>query len=216
MEFAMHAYATDVDRKGVPIILALVAIGATLLFLYVIQTLKITVPWWIDAPSVMGFYGIFYALYDRVLWRLHMGSLSFSHIPDVNGVWAGVLASSYNNGTRIDIVFYIEQTWTKISIRTETETSTSSTTMAALYTDEYLEPGLKYEYLSEPGPFATPTMQIHKGAGHLHLSADGQTLTGDYYTGKGRQTYGTIELRLVSKKKVSREEALKLLKANLP
>ncbi len=79
----MHAYATDVDRKGVPIVLALVAIGATLLFLYVIQTLKITIPWWIDAPSVMGFYGILYALYDRVLWRQHVGSIRFSNIPDV-------------------------------------------------------------------------------------------------------------------------------------
>src|SRR5260370_32695181 len=101
MEFAMDAYATDVDRKGVPIILALVAIGATLLFLYVIQTLKITVAWWIDAPSVMGFYGIFYALYDRVLWTMHLGSLSFSHIPDFNGAWARVIASSYNTATRI-------------------------------------------------------------------------------------------------------------------
>lgn len=216
MELSMHAYATDVDRKRVPVVLAIISIGATSLFLYVIQTLKITVPWWIDAPSVMGFYGILYTLYDRVLWRLHVGSLRLSYIPDVNGVWAGGLTSSYNSGTRIDIVFYIEQTWTKISIRTETETSTSSTTMVALYTNEYLEPGLKYEYLSEPGPFATPTMQIHKGAGHLHLSADGQMLTGDYYTGKGRQTYGRVELRLVSKNKVSREEALKVLKANQP
>lgn len=209
----MHAYATDVDRKGVPIALAVISIGVTLLFLYVIQTLKINIPWWIDTPSVMGFYGILYALYDRALWRLHFGNFRLSHIPEVSGVWAGKLTSSYNNGTKVDIVFTIEQTWSRISIRTETETSTSSTTMAALNTDEYLDPGLKYEYLSEPGAFATPTMLIHRGTGHLRLSADGKMLTGDYYTGKGRQTFGTIELRLVSHRKVSREEALSLLKA---
>ena len=212
----MHAYATDVDRKGVTIVIAIISIGATLLFLYVTQTLKISIPWWVDTPSVMGFYAILYAVYDKVLWRLQLSGLRFSHIPAVNGVWAGVLTSSFKDGTKIDIVFYIEQTWSKIAIRTETETSTSSTTMAALNTDEYLEPGLKYEYLSEPGPFAVSTMQIHKGTGHLRLSADGQTLVGDYYTGKGRQTYGTIELSLVSKKKVSREEALTLVKANRP
>lgn len=210
----MHAYATDIDRKGVTIILALISIGATLFFLYVTQTFRINIPWWIDTPSVMGFYGILYALYDRVLWRLQVGGLRLSHIPDVKGVWAGELTSSYKDGTKIDIVFFIEQTWTKISIRTETETSTSATTMAALNTDEYLEPGLKYEYLSEPGAFATPTMQIHKGTGHLRLSPDGQRLIGDYYTGKGRMTFGTIELRLASKKKVSREDALKLLQAS--
>jgi hypothetical protein len=212
----MHAYATDIDRKTVPIVLAVISIGITLFFLYLIQTLKINIPWWIDTPSVMGFYGILYALYDRVLWRQHLGGLRLSQIPEVSGVWAGELTSSYNNGTKIAIVFTIEQTWSRISIRTETETSTSSTTMAALNTDEYLDPGLKYEYLSEPGAFATPTMQIHRGTGHLRLSADGKMLTGDYYTGKGRQTFGTIELHLVSTSKVSRVEALSLLKASQP
>lgn len=212
----MHAYATDVDRKGVPIVIAIISIGVTLLFLYVIQTFKITIPWWVDTPSVMGFYGILYTLYDRVLWRQQIGNIRLSNIPDVRGVWAGELTSSYNNETKIDIVFYIHQTWSKIAIRTETITSTSFTTMAALNTDESLDPGLKYEYLSEPGAFATPTMQIHKGFGHLQLSIDGRMLTGSYYTGRGRQTYGTIKLHFISKQKVSREEALKEMKTNQP
>lgn len=205
----MHAYATDVDRKGVPIVIAIISIGVTLLFLYITQALKITIPWWADTPSVMGFYGILYTIYDRFLWQQHIGSIRFSNIPDVSGVWAGELTSSYNNETKIDIVFYIHQTWSRIAIRTETATSTSFTTMAALNTDESLDPGLKYEYLSEPGAFATPTMQIHKGFGHLQLSTDGRSMTGNYYTGRGRQTYGTIKLHFISKKKISREEALK-------
>lgn len=210
----MHTYATDVDRQRVPIILAVLSIGTALLFIYVIQALEVQIPWWIDAPSVMGFYAIFYSIYDKTLWKLHFDNIRLSHIPDVNGVWAGELTSSYNNGTKIDIVFYIVQTWSKISIRTETITSTSSTTMAALNTEEYLDPGLQYEYLSEPGAFATPTMQIHRGTGHLRLSANGQILSGDYYTGRGRQTTGTIELHFISKKRIDREEALKRMKSN--
>ena len=159
----------------------------------------------------MGFYGIFYILYDQVLWKVRFGPMPLSNIPYVGGVWAGVLTSSYNN-TKIDIVLYIKQSWSKIAIRTETVTSTSFTTMAALNTEENLDPGLKYEYLSEPGAFATETMQIHKGTGHLRMSGDGKTLIGDYYTGRGRQTFGTLELHFVSKVKVSREEALSLLK----
>src|SRR5437660_2182517 len=134
----------------------------------------------------MGFYGIFYPLYDRVLWRQHIGNIRLSPIPDVSGVWAGMLTTSYDNGTKLDIVFYIHQTWSKIAIRTETASSTSFTTMAALNTDESLDPGLKYEYLSEPGAFAAPTMHIHKGTGHLRLSSDGRALTGEHYTGRGR------------------------------
>ncbi len=208
----MHTYATDAeDRNIVPMILAVVAIAATLIFIFVIQTLKIQIPWWIDAPSIMGFYGIFYQIYNRALWRTQFGLLHLSQIPDVNGIWAGVLTSSYNNGTKIDIVVYIKQTWSKIAIRTETATSTSFTTMAALNTDESLDPGLKYEYLSEPEAFATETMHIHKGTGHLRLSSDNRTLIGEYYTGRGRHTFGTLELSFVSKEKLSRGEALKRL-----
>lgn len=208
----MHTYATDArDRDKVPIILAVVAVVATLAFLALVQKLNIQIPWWLDAPSVMGFYGIFHLLYDRVLWRLHLGPIPLSQIPNVGGVWAGVLTSSYNNGTKIDIVFYIKQTWSKIAIRTETVTSTSFTTMAVLNTEENLDPGLKYEYLSEPGAFVKETMHIHKGTGHLRLSSDGKTLTGEYYTGRGRQTFGTLELHFISREKLSREEALKRL-----
>lgn len=207
----MHAYASDAeDRKTVPTVLAVLAVAATLLLVYLIQTLKLQIPWWVDAPSVMGFYGIFYGLYNRVLWRLHIGPIRLSMIPDVSGVWAGVLTSSYNTETKINIVFFIDQTWSKIRIRTATETSTSFTTMAAFYTESN-EPGLTYEYLSKPGPFAKETMHMHPGTGHLDLSSNGRTLEGQYYTGRDRQTFGSLKLYFVSKEKISFEDALKRL-----
>jgi hypothetical protein len=207
----MHEYATDVDRTRILIVLAVLAIGAAFVFNALLQKLMIQIPWWVDAPSVMGFYLIFYAWYDQVLWRVRIGLFPLSKIPDVSGVWAGVLTSSFQNKTKYEIVFYIPQTWSKISIRTETVTSTSSTIMGALNTDHSPHPGLYYEYISEPGAFATETMHAHKGTGHLKLSADNKTLTGDYYTGRDRITFGTLDLHFVSKKKVSREEALKWL-----
>ena len=207
----MHEYATNVDRKTIPIALAVVAIVAALGVNALIQKWMLQIPWWLDAPSLMGFYGILYLSYDKVLWRVRLGPLALSKIPYVGGVWAGVLTSSHNNGTKINIAFYIDQTWSKIAIRTDTVTSTSYTTMAALYTEEYLDPGLKYEYLSEPGAFAKETMHIHRGTGHLRLSPDGKTVTGEYYTGRDRRNFGTLELHFVSKKKISREEALKHL-----
>ena len=210
----MHVYASDAeDRKTVPTVLAVIGIVATLFLVYLIQALKFQIPWWVDAPSVMGFYALFYRLYDRVLWRLHVGPIYLSMIPDVSGVWAGVLTSSYNEGTKINIVFFIEQRWSKISIKTETETSTSYTTMAALYTAESHEPRLTYEYLSTPKAFAVKTMNIHPGTGHLVLSPAFRTLTGkgEYYTGRGRQTLGELNLHFVSKQMIEYEEAIKRL-----
>src|SRR5260221_2629037 len=168
----MHEYATDVDRSRILIVLAILAIAVAFAFNALLQKIMLQIPWWIDAPSVMGFYALFYLLYDQLLWRMHLGPMTFSKIPDVGGVWAGVLMTSYNNETKIEIVFYIEQTWSKIAIRTETVTSTSFTMMAALNTEQNLDPVLKYEYLSKPETFAKETMQIHEGTGHLRLSSD--------------------------------------------
>lgn len=207
----MHEYATDVDRSKVLIILAILAIAITVGINTLVQKWAIQFPWWSDSPSVMLFYGIIYGLYNQFLWRQHVGPRPLSKIPDVSGVWAGVLTSSYNQGTKINAVVYINQTWSKISIRLETETSSSYTIMAALNTDEFLDPGLKYEYLSEPGAFAKETMHIHRGTGNLRLSIDGKTLSGEYYTGRGRQNFGSLVLYFVSKQKMSREEALKRL-----
>jgi SMODS-associating 2TM, beta-strand rich effector domain len=206
----MHTYATDAeDRRIVPPVLAVLAIGATLLLVYVVGLLKIQIPWYIDTPSVMGFYGIFYGLYNRWLWNKHIGPFHFSAIPYVGGVWAGIINSSYEGGAKINAVISIKQTWQKISIRLETETSTSHTIMAALETEDSLDPGLKYEYMSEPEPHAAETMHIHRGTGHLHLSPDGKRLVGDYYTGRERKTYGTLDLHFVSHKIIGREEALR-------
>src|SRR5947209_15487926 len=195
----MHAYATDAeDRKTAPIVLAVAAIAAALLLFYVVGALKIQIPWWVDAPSVMGFYGIFYELYDKWLWRVHLGSIRFSRIPDSNGVWVGGLTSSYNEATKINVVVYINQTWSSFLMRLETETSTSYTVMAALNTEESRDPGLKYEYLSEPGTIPKETMHTHRGTGHLRFSSDGKMLAGDYYTGRDRRNFGTLELHFVS------------------
>src|SRR5689334_6065288 len=99
----MHEYATDVDRTQILIVLAVLAVGAAYLFNALLQKLMLQIPWWVDAPSVMGFYLIFYAWYNRVLWRLRLGSFPLSPIPDVNGVWAGILTSSYQNKTKYEI-----------------------------------------------------------------------------------------------------------------
>ena len=208
----MHTYATDAkDRETIPAILAALAVIAALLFNFLIGVLRLQVPWWFDAPAVMGFYGIFHKLYDTTLWRYHLSSVRFSSIPDISGVWVGILKTSYNSPIEIPAVIYINQTWSKISIKLETEHSRSFSTMAALNTDESAESGLKYEYLNEPAVFGVPTLQSHRGTAHLRISFNCQEMEGDYYTGRGRQNIGTISLQFISREHLKREEALKQL-----
>ncbi|MCC5663228.1 hypothetical protein LC653_04585 [Nostoc sp. CHAB 5784] len=206
----MHSYATDAkDREWVLLWIAALAVVATLLLNYLLKVLNLQVPWWLDAPSVMGFYGLFYQLFDDVVWALKIEPIRFSNIPNLRGTWVGVIKSSYENGTETrGVILYIRQTWSKISVRLETETSKSTSTMAAVYTEDSSEPGLKYEYTNEPAASSPQTMQPHRGIVNLVLSPDRKTLKGNYFTSRSRQTYGEMIFQRVSDKSLTRQEAL--------
>ncbi|MEI2580010.1 Cap15 family CBASS effector [Scytonema sp. PRP1] len=206
----MHTYATDAkDREWVLLWIAALAVVATLLLNYVLKVLNLQVPWWLDAPSVMGFYGLLYELFDEVIWALRIGPIRFSDIPNLRGTWVGVIRSSYQTGTETrGVIIYIRQTWSKISVQLETETSRSKSTMAAVYTENSSEPGLKYEYANEPGARSPETMQPHRGIVNLVLSPDRKTLKGDYFTSRSRQTYGEMVFQRVSYECLTRQEAL--------
>lgn len=207
----MHAYATDAsERKSIPVWLAFLAVVAALLLNFILKSMKLEVPWWIDAPSVMGFYGLIYQWFDKSLWCQKFQFISFSSIPNLKGTWVGVIHSSYNGGTDVPgIILYIRQTWTGINIRLVTQTSSSYSIMAAVNTHDSSEPSLKYEYLNEPSALSVDTMNAHRGTANLQLSPDGKELQGDYFTGRGRQNLGTMQFKFVSPNYLQREEALR-------
>lgn len=66
----MHGYSTDSsERKLVPLLLASVAIALAWVWSRILAVMDLSVPWWLDAPSGLAFYGALYALFDRYLWR---------------------------------------------------------------------------------------------------------------------------------------------------
>jgi hypothetical protein len=207
----MHSYATDAkDRESIPLWLAVLAVASTLSLNYLLRALQLQVPWWIDAPSVMGFYGIWYTVFDSFLWRLQLGFIHFSDIPDIRGTWVGVIKSTYGGETEVPkVILYVHQTWSQLSIQVNTGTSRSFSTMAVVNTSKSSEAGLKYEYLNEPGTFSIQTMNAHRGTANLRLTSDGITLKGEYYTGRGRQNIGDMIFHKVSTQFLTRDIALK-------
>lgn len=170
---------------------------------------NIQVAWWIDAPSVLGFYGVYRSLFDNYLWsRIWPGGWRASSIPDIHGTWVGYVRSSHNANQFHPAVLYVHQSWTKISVTLETTGSRSSSTMASLNTAEAQESGLKYEFLNEPRAHEVATMNSHRGVSHLRLSSNGKELEGEYFTGRGRMNYGSLCLTFCSTEAVNREEAL--------
>lgn len=207
----MHTYATDArDRETVPLWLAAFAVAATLFLNYLLKAFNLQVPWWIDAPSVMGFYGLLFTLFDNFLWRLKFKAIYLSDIPNIRGTWVGIVKSSYGGGTEVPgVILYVRQTWSQLSVQVETQSSRSFSTMGAVNTSNASEPGLKYEYINEPGTFSVQTMQTHRGTANLRLNPDGTTLSGEYYTGRGRQNIGDMVFHRVSTQFLTREAALK-------
>lgn len=203
----MHGYATDNFFRGPKVYFAFgtlaIGLASALRELVVLPPLT----GYVD-PAVLT-AGTIYAglifLYERWGWRW------LSTLKNLNGTWIGNITTSHNEGTRVSCVMRVRQTWTRMAIELETEQSRSHTTMSALYEDQPGDVGLKYEYVSEPRSLAVQTMQTHRGVCTLAITSgsDGPNLSGNYFTGRGRETRGEITLHRVSRELLGFDAALK-------
>src|SRR5258708_4337004 len=193
----MHGYSTDSgERRIVPLLLASVAITLAWLSSKILAVMHLSLPWWLDAPSTLGFYGAFYALFDRNLWRNRLvRKLGLVRVPNLTGRWRGYLISSFDGHVkRHDLMINIFQSWTQIAVFLTTETSMSRSCAAVIQVDDPDALTLTYQYQNQPLANAMRTMHMHFGTATLRLSDD-DTLTGDYYAGRDRRTFGRISSR---------------------
>lgn len=58
---------------------------------------------------------------------------------------------------------------------------------------------LHYIYRNAPGSLSSDSMQMHLGTVSLVCFADTRVLEGNYYTGRGRQTYGTMRFEFTDR-----------------
>lgn len=194
---SMHPYATDSrERERVFLGLAALAVGAAWLLSRILVAAEVSAPWWLDAPSTMGFYGIFFSCFDRVLWRhpaLHR--FGIVKVPVLEGLWKGELRTSFDeHAARHDVDVQIQQTWTRIGLGLRGKDSASQSVAATILTESPDGVVLNYQYRNEPLSHAIDSMQIHYGTAKLILE-NNVTLSGEYYSGRGRQNFGAIRLR---------------------
>src|SRR5882724_7586384 len=193
----MHGYSTDSDeRRVVPLLLACLAIFLAWLSSKLLVVIHLSVPWWVDAPSIMAFYGALYALFDRYLWRNSLVSkLGLVRIPNLAGQWHGYLISSFDgHAKRHDLIINIFQRWTQITVFLTTATSMSRSSTAMIQVEDPEGVALIYQYQNQPLADAMRTMHMHYGTAMLRVS-NGGCLVGDYYAGRDRRTFGRIYCR---------------------
>jgi len=184
----------------VPFGIAAAAIGATFLVSQALARHQITFPWWASPPiDTMAFYGFFYGVFDRFIWKWPLvHRIRITSIPDLSGTWYGEVCPAETNGVsgglgvKRDITVRIKQTWTRLRIRGETALSKSHSLSGNIITAD--ECSVSYEYLNEPTALAPSTMHAHRGTARLSIVGRGMTLDGEYYSGRDRQSIGTIRL----------------------
>jgi SMODS-associating 2TM, beta-strand rich effector domain len=190
----MHGYSTDSsERRIVPLLLALLAIALAWATSKILGATHLAVPWWMDAPSSMAFYGALYALFDRYLWRKSfVRKLGLARIPNLTGRWRGYLVTSFDgHAKQHDLMIHIFQSWTQIVVYLTTTTSMSRSCTAVIQMDDPEGVSLVYQYENQPLANARRTMHMHYGTAMLRIS-NGDCLAGDYYAGRDRQTFGWI------------------------
>ena len=191
----MQGYSTDSsERRFVPVLLAALAIVFAWVSSKMMDALHFSIPWWLDAPSSLAFYGALYALFDKHLWRNRfVHKLGLSRMPDLTGRWRGFLVSSFDGHVkRHDVLLQIFQTWTQVSVYLTTFTSISRSSSAEIQVSDPEGVSLTYQYQNQPLSYAMKSMHMHYGTAMLRLSEEGEGLAGEYYAGRDRRTYGQI------------------------
>ncbi len=190
----MHGYSTDSgERRVIPLLLALLAIALAWVSSKFLASIHFSMPWWVDAPSSMAFYGALYALFDKYLWRNSLVcKLGLVRTPNLTGRWRGFLITSFDgHAKRHDLMINIFQSWTQISVFLTTTTSISRSCAAVIQIDDPEGVSLIYQYQNQPLANAMRTMHMHYGTAMLRVS-NCACLVGDYYAGRDRRTFGRI------------------------
>lgn len=147
--------------------------------------------------SPLVVYTFIHLSFSRWLWKSKCFRPKWLvNLPDLNGRWTGHLRSSYGNQDIIQIEVDIRQNWDKMSIVLRTNHSVSESVIGALQCGAGEKFVLYYLYENKPKAFEASTMHSHRGTARLAVEAG--ELTGEYYTGRDRCTYGEIVLRKAS------------------
>ena len=158
-------------------------------------------PWWIEGPSVLGFYGLFYSAFDKKIWKFFF-ILRALKIPDLTGSWSGYIKSSYDNfQSSIVAEMDIIQTWTRMSITMKTQTSKGCSLTSAII-PELNKVTLSFEFLNEPNVEAPASLHIHRGTARLSIDSTVNSLDGEYYTGRDRHSVGILHFERAKKRRL--------------
>lgn len=151
-------------------------------------------------PTVMSLvgagavFGLLYWVLNKWAWKWPGIGMALK-VPDISGTWDCMGKTLKEDGTtKFDwqAEITIVQSWDKLRIRLKTKQSGSNSVSAALSHDSVDGFVLLYHYRNDPRADAVE-LSSHTGCCVMTIAQDLQTATGDYFNGKGRMTFGTMD-----------------------
>jgi predicted pore-forming effector associated with SMODS systems len=199
----LHPFGVDInERRNVLVVLVPISFWLSAGFTWIVTKAGIPLPdatdWIFDPLSAAACFAALYLWVEYRGWRSPLLRRSrLVQTPDLNGSWEGQLQSSYDDFKSVhQISVAIRQSWTRIVVELRTSQSTSHSDTASIFVEKGVNPVLVYTYLNSPNPDQQESMHRHAGTTLLELTSvsNSATLEGNYYSGRGRGTYGTMFL----------------------
>lgn len=173
--------------------------GLVFVILHVVDLAK-KFGWNVNVPPTVlslagagAVFGFLYWVLNKWAWKWY-GVGTWLKVPVLSGTWDCEGKSLAADGTtRFDWrgEVKIAQSWDKLRIRLTTDTSGSNSISAALAHDSFDGVVLLYHYRNDPRPEA-PELRTHTGCSVMTIATDLGSATGEYFTGRGRMTFGTM------------------------
>lgn len=158
----------------------------------------------ITSLTLLGFFGILYAIYSRWLWKVPLIK-NLHNVPNLSGLWKGELTSTFKtNGkpTRVKVSIEIIQDWDHMRIKCYFPKSSSYNNGAFLSFNGSNGVDLGFPYCNDAHCLDWKTKK-HDGYNFLNIS--GSTMTGQYFTNREDGTSGIMELKRIDKIKSRRK-----------
>lgn len=138
-------------------------------------------------------YAAVYWVFDRHLWKVRLLG-SVLKVPNLAGTWRceGVgldITPSANWQGTVTIV----QTWDRLRVHLKTSQSESHSISAALVHDAAAGYRLMYHYRNEP-KLGDQDLIAHHGFAELIFDSNEQAADGEYFNGRGRNTFGKMRI----------------------
>lgn len=191
----MHGYEINSSERH-NVQYAILIFSLTLMYFAHPLLESLNVPFWIELPSLPGIYALTLWLFEQYLWKVaFFRSLLGVETPLLAGTWEAELSSSFDNhAVPAKAKVTIEQTWRKIFVTLDTNHSLSESLTGSINVKSSTASSLTYNYLNKPKSGAPATMVMHEGTCQLYFGNDLKSISGDYFSGRGRQNHGTIYL----------------------